>query len=61
MDSTSSIRAPSERPASDALRAMEGLVHIETAESQRLILVSDDGRQGETIDLRPSDPVTIRY
>jgi hypothetical protein len=55
------ILAPRERPASDALRTVEGLVNFETGERQRLILVFDDGRQGKTIDLRPSSPVTIRY
>jgi|AntRauMinimDraft_4_1070384.scaffolds.fasta_scaffold02063_4 hypothetical protein len=55
------VHAPGSDPPSEALRTIDRVIRFENASCHRLTLVFDDGAQGETLDLRPAAPVTIRY
>jgi hypothetical protein len=49
------------RPPTDALRTVERVVHFEEAATHHMTLVFDENRHGQTLDLRPTCPVTVQY
>jgi hypothetical protein len=55
------VHTPSGNPSSDALRTIDRLIRFENAESHHMTLVFDEGIQGETLELHPTEPLTIRY
>jgi hypothetical protein len=55
------VHAPGAKAPSDALRTVDRVIDLERAERHHLTLVFDDGARGATLDLRPVEPLTIRY
>ncbi|RLM49903.1 VOC family protein [Halorubrum sp. Atlit-28R] len=55
------VHTPASNLPSDALRSINRLIRLENAESHHMTLVFDEGIQGETVELHPTEPLTIRY
>ena len=55
------IHTPTKTTLSDGLQAIDQLIRFERADRHHMTLVFDDGIQGETLELHPAEPLTIRY
>jgi hypothetical protein len=55
------VRGPDSGKETPALEAVSHHLELESAETHQMILEFDNGKCGETIDLRPDAPLTIRY